>query len=175
MNGESGKIGRSFIILLALLTFWVVFMKPAIHAARERTRRSSCMSNLGAIDKMCVLYSMDNTNAFPPNITALCCLTGTCYITELKVFRCWASHTQVGSMTNVDEWMDYIYIPWATGANTPPDYPLMYDRRLSNHQGKGINVVYLDGHVEFDEGAKRLKAFAAKHPKLHIPMPEDLK
>jgi hypothetical protein len=182
-DGEEMKIRKitAFSILVLLLAA-VVFVIPAIHAARAHAQRISCENCLSAIGKTFIIYGMDNgvdnhnSSFFPPKIAALCCTTGgSCYITQPKVFLCKGSQSHVGSLTNVDAWMDYIYIPWSTGTSTPPDYPVMYDRRLSNHQGTGINILWVDTSVSWDKGAKELKEFAAKHPDLHIPLPEDLK
>ena len=62
----------------------------------------------------------------------------------------------------------------------------MYDRRLSNHGGKGINVLLVDVVNAYegirgptfwfwDEDAKWLREFARGHPDVKIPLPEDLK
>jgi hypothetical protein len=75
--------------------------------------------------------------------------------------------------TNVDE-CDYAYVNWEPffGTNTVPnDYPLIYDRRLSNHKGLGINVLTTTSCF-WDYRARWLKAFAASHPEYHLPIPE---
>jgi hypothetical protein len=70
---------------------------------------------------------------------------------------------------------DYIYIPWqGTGLkveNGATEYPLIYDRSLSNHRGKGINILLLDGRVMWDPGAMRLKKFASEHSDIVLPVP----
>ena len=87
-------------------------------------------------------------------------------------------------------WMDYFYLHWPSVSGVYTNYPLMYDRRLSNHSGRGINILLVEQtvnpasppspesyHGQFfgDEGAKWLQAFAKEHPELDIPMPEGLK
>lgn len=70
---------------------------------------------------------------------------------------------------------DYTYINWSLilGTNrVPDDYPLAYDKRLSNHSGMGINVVLVHGFAFWDFRAHWLKRFAAEHPKYHLPLPE---
>jgi len=172
------KIRKKWIISILLIGLGIALV-VAIPIAREWERRAGCCSNLHNLDITFYMYALDNNNAnaLPPNIAALCCTTGgSCYITSPWIFLCKGSHSHAGSLTNVDAWMDYIYIPWSTGVtNTPPDYPVMYDRRLSNHQGKGINVLFADHSVIWDKDAKELKAFATKHPEFHIPLPEDAK
>jgi hypothetical protein len=95
-----------------------------------------------------------------------------------------------GSWTNVTEWMDYFYIPWPSVTGAYTNYPLMYDRRLANHGGKGINILLVEqaahpayptslesfhGQFFWDEDAKWLRKFAREHPDLKIPMPEGIK
>lgn len=80
-----------------------------------------------------------------------------------------------GSWRDIEAWSDYTYVYWPSGrTGTPPDYPLMYDRRLSNHQGKGINIVTVGKKVFWDRNSKWLRKFAQGHPEFNIPLPEDL-
>jgi len=74
--------------------------------------------------------------------------------------------------------MDYIFIDWSRWFKDPkkiPDnYPLGYDRRLSNHAGKGINIVFVGNpnHLMWDKKAEWLKRFAIDHPDYQIKLPE---
>ncbi|MDD4871999.1 MAG: hypothetical protein PHR77_15690 [Kiritimatiellae bacterium] len=94
--------------------------------------------------------------------------------TRPNIFVCPGSKTKPGRMTNVDEWMDYIYIPWGTRTNIPPEYPMLYDKHLNNH-GNLINMLYVDGSPGGDKNVSGLKRFAKEHPDLKIPLPKDEK
>ena len=75
------------------------------------------------------------------------------------------------------ETSDYIYINWEPmfGTNEPPSgYPVIYDRRLSNHGGLGINVFATGGPPFWDWRGHWLKKFAAEHPDTHLIMPEGI-
>jgi hypothetical protein len=89
---------------------------------------------------------------------------------------CPGSTTQPGSVTNVDQWTDYLYVPWAryfpSKRAVPENYPLMYDRRFSNHGGRGVYVLKMNGDVIWDGGAAWLKRFSTEHPEFLLPMPE---
>ncbi len=79
---------------------------------------------------------------------------------------------------STDDDVDYLYINWSvwykdTDVEALRDYPLVYDRRLSNHGGKGINVGCMDGSTFWDAGAVWLRDFAKKHPEYEIPMPTE--
>jgi len=144
---------------------------PAVRAARERARRASCLSPLECcFRKALIIYSMDHDGQFPTNMAGLS--TGqNCYVTQPKLFICKSNGTKPGSLTNVDEWMDYTYIYWPTGTKTPTNYPWIYERRF--HHGNGVYVAPIEGEVFWDEGAKRLLQFAKEHPDLKIPLPEN--
>jgi hypothetical protein len=89
---------------------------------------------------------------------------------------CPGSKTEPQTAARANEWSDYWYVDWAQWfpkTNRPPgDFPLFYDRRFSNHDGKGIYVVNVDGLVFWDPGANWLKAFATKHQTYRLKMPE---
>jgi len=150
--------------------------------ARATVQRCSCQGNIGAICAVMQPYMEDHNGEFPPNLTALA-LGG--YV-PLSIFKCPNTKTIIGSVTNVDQWSDFLYIYWSEGKQkTPQNFPLMYDRRLSNHGGRGINVFLVPAGGElrpqqkstffWDEGASWLKTFSREHPQLNIPMPEDIK
>lgn len=71
---------------------------------------------------------------------------------------------------------DYFFVDWSKQPEAieklPGKRPLTYDRRLSNHDGRGINILMADGSVEWDSNAEWLKKFAAEHPNAKLPMPE---
>jgi len=75
-----------------------------------------------------------------------------------------------------DDNKDYFFVDWSKQSEPleklPSKRPLMYDRRLSNHDGRGINILMADGSIEWDANAQWLKTFAAEHPDAKLPMPK---
>lgn len=71
---------------------------------------------------------------------------------------------------------DYFFVDWSKQPELleklPSKRPLMYDRRLSNHDGRGINILMVDGSIEWDSNAEWLKKFAAQYPNVKLPLPE---
>lgn len=71
---------------------------------------------------------------------------------------------------------EYFFVDWSKLSDGPSTssgkLPLMYDRRMSNHAGRGINILMVDGTVEWDSNAEWLKKFVAEHPHAKLPMPE---
>ena len=171
------------IIILAFLGFAIMSVKNS----RELHRRIECLSTLRSMSLSFRMYCEDNKGALP---TDLSLLGKGGFLDNKKFFICpWDSKIP-GDWNKIKDWMDYIYIPWQSTTGIYEKYPLMYDRRLSNHGGKGINVLLVEqivhpavppspesfhGQFFWDEGAKWLQKFAKEHPELNIPMPEDLK
>ncbi len=88
-----------------------------------------------------------------------------------------------GSQTSFDfegpttDSFGYVYVNWSSRqfahvAEVPAEYPLIYDRALSNHLGRGIFVLKVNGSVIWDSGAEWIRGFTAKHPEYHIPLPQ---
>ena len=157
-----------FVLVACLVAAGIAFLP----VARERARRARCISPLQCcLRKAMAMYAMDHDGQFPPNFAAL---AGE-YVSQPKLFLCPGSGTLPGKMENVDEWMDYIYIYWPEGKETPANYPWIYERRLAHHQGKGIHVAPIGGEAFWDEGAMWLQQFAREHPGFPIPLPEDVR
>lgn len=72
---------------------------------------------------------------------------------------------------------DYIYVGWLArkyiSDRNFEKYPIIFDRRMSNHKGRGINIVTVDGTVFWDADAAWLKSFARDHPEAKIPLPDE--
>ncbi len=95
---------------------------------------------------------------------------------HLHPLLCSGTETEWGPPTKADQWSDYLYVNWSKwfpGSNAVPDgFPLVYDRRLSNHSEKGIYVLRTDGSILWDGGARWLRTFAEAHTNFQIPLPE---
>lgn len=161
----AGKIRLFIVASVALLI--IVFV---VGALRARAKRRWCLMNLASMGVVLRLYAFDHVGNYPSNM-AVCLRSG--YVSNPGLFFCGHKGRAAEEATNADDWMDYIYIPWGTGTNTPPGYPLMYDRRFSNHGGRGVNVLLADGSVHWDECGNSIATFAREHPDVHLPLPED--
>lgn len=154
--------------------------------ARKSNRRVECISTLRSMSLSFRMYCDENKGNLP---TDLSLLGKGGYLDNKKFFICpWDSKIP-GDWNNIKEWTDYIYIPWQSTTGVFEKYPLIYDRRLANHEGKGINILLVEqlvhpafptsresfhGQFFWDEDAKWLQKFAKEHPELNIPLPEDL-
>ena len=158
------------LVSVACLIVILVLASLGLESARHFNRRTTCRNQLRAITFVIRLFAEDHQGAFPHSLSGL----APTYVNDPELFRCSDTLTTLGSMTNVDQWMDYIYIHWDQGIRTPTNFPLMFDRRVSNHQWKGINIVRVDGSVLWDVRGQWLRAFANEHPDLRLPLPEGM-
>lgn len=165
------------LVLLGMLVVWLLHQ-------RELARRYQCRAALRSTCLVLNLYRERHAGELPLSFSALS------NYTSPRLFVCAGSDKRAGSWTNTTDWMDYFYVRWPEVTEIYTNYPLMYDRRLSNHGGEGINVLLVDGlvssmvagkpdtfHGQFfwDEDAQWLRRFAREHPSVQIPMPEDIK
>jgi prepilin-type N-terminal cleavage/methylation domain-containing protein/prepilin-type processing-associated H-X9-DG protein len=172
------KLNKGFtlielLVVIAIIGILAGILLPVLSRARESARKTQCMSNIKQIGMGLIMYANENSEAFPsstasnPAMASLNLLFDT-YVSDNKVFNC-PSDTTVTAATNAgmsvstgtesfdsDE-SSYGYdrthtmaddADVALAADRPPASP---DATTStaNHNARGQNVVYVDGHVEF--------------------------
>ena len=170
---------KALCVFLGIFLLCVVWRVVFVIDRGALGQRMHCRSQLGAVGAAITMYVVDHDGAFPIDIASF----ASHYANNPKIYVCPGSKTELGTMTNVDKWMDYIYLYWPEGKATPEHYPLMYDRRLANHGGCGINILLVGagGNPKrepdmcfWDKNAQWLKKFAEEHPDLKVPLPEDM-
>jgi hypothetical protein len=96
--------------------------------------------------------------------------------TVSRMLKCPGFRPSGSASGDVDSRLGYFFVDWSKWFSrtnpVPDDYPLIYDYQLSNHNGRGINVLVVDGSVFWDEGAHWLQDFARKHPEFKLQIPE---
>ena len=161
------------LVVIAIIGILAGMLLPAIAAAREKARRTSCMSNLSQFGKALAMYSMDHDERYPTN--GLYELKT--YADNPKLFKCKSdSRTVAASVDDIeldDSLCSYTMmieedttgaardITAATkstvmvvadkdgGQGAMPDGKLAdaADGFGDNHQGDGGNALYIDGSV----------------------------
>ena len=157
------------LVVIAIIGILAGMLLPAVAAARERARRTSCMSNLSQFGKAMIMYSMDNDEAFPNTLRTL----GPDYVKQPRLFIC-KSDTYRGAAKKVsaDELestnCSYNLVLYEEeggaqiSASSPANKMLACDKdggspskegNISdanfggNHAGAGGNALFVDGSV----------------------------
>lgn len=126
--------------------------------------REACQKQVKALSLLIWLYADEHKGAIPAKAEQLEISP------DNRLLHCPAVKTRDGQSN------DYVYVDWSgyytNLYDVPSNYPVLYDRSLSNHCGTGINVIDLDGYVRWDGNAKWLRTFARKHPSYDIFIPK---
>ncbi len=166
------------LVVIAIIGVLAGILLPVLSRARESSRRTQCMSNIKQIGMGLIMYANENSDTFPsdtaysgasPAMRGLNLLYDT-YVSDNKFFNC-PSDTTVTVATNAgmststsggteaftSTQSSYGYDRSHTHTDAA-DVAILADRppatpsataSTANHNGRGQNVVYVDGHVEF--------------------------
>jgi predicted Zn finger-like uncharacterized protein/prepilin-type processing-associated H-X9-DG protein len=155
--------GTTLVLSACMLPLMISIMLPSLNRARETANRVKCASNMRQIGQALLLYANDNQGQFPPKLADLL-LAGN--ITP-SVFVCPDSNdtpspgatpaAQAAALSSGGH-ESYVYIPnLSTSASA--DTIVLYEP-LSDHNGAGMNVLFGDGHVEFDTKVQAARMIA---------------
>ena len=169
------SVGLGAALVTAVVT---VLAFNSARIRKESSKEEFCRNQLRSL--ACAIdFYRQKYGCFPRNLTG----TGSGSMTGILVAPEWflicpGTGRKVSHAATLGaEDIDYIYIDWSrwfrSGNDVPQDCPLVYDRRLSNHAGRGINVVAVDKHAFWDRDAVWIRNFANKHPEYTIRLPED--
>ncbi len=166
------------LVVVAIIGILAGILLPVLGKARESARRTQCASNLKQIGLALNMYANDNNEALPTGGTTKATELQSLgklfdvYITDRKVFRCPSDTgvTETGVLTIAkmadasslntsftDASCSYGYDDNHTATNDP-GVVVVADRLgtdtastglSANHNNKGQNVLFIDGHVEW--------------------------
>ena len=136
--------GYASIALTIVMALVMALAMPARLHARDEACEVACASNLHTIGSGCMQYAETHDGRLPDRLSQL---YRQGFIMDLEVFVCPATGRESPSPDLIDEWTDYEYV---AGLATSDDVQsIVACDKDGNHRG-GRNVLYLDGHVEWE-------------------------
>jgi prepilin-type processing-associated H-X9-DG protein len=149
-------MGMSSISPAALFIGAGMFI-PAVTKSRAKARETVCMSNIKQLLVASIMYHSDN-GKYPEKLSEL-----SDYTMGLAVFTCLASgDPPISDATRIDSETSYLY---HKPDSDNPNIPLICDKPR-NHGGKGVNVGFVDGHVEWKEAGPSTDELMKKYFKV---------
>jgi prepilin-type processing-associated H-X9-DG protein len=154
----------------------VSILLPALNRGRETANRIKCASNERQIGQACLLYSNDHKGKYPDNLGELLSAGDV----GPEVFLCPSSNTSLPSnyktMAPADlaKWItdhgDYVYVGSGMTTAAPDDAITLYEKPEDHKQG--MNILFGDGHVEFDLMTQAVKMIRDQHKSVPtVPLP----
>jgi prepilin-type processing-associated H-X9-DG protein len=138
--------------------------------------RSQCQRNMRSIEVAVKEFPYDHSGDRPRTLDdALSNIGFADAERSAEILRC-PGITSVTASGDLESRTGYHYVDWSRWFGrtnvVPAFYPLIYDLSIHNHDGRGINIVFVDGSIIWDEGAKTLRDFSFKHPEYKLPLPQ---
>jgi prepilin-type processing-associated H-X9-DG protein len=145
----------------------VSILLPSLNRARETANRVKCASNMRQIGQAILLYSNDNRGKYPDD-------AGTLIKTEditIDVFTCPSGDVEPpadvlnGPVDIKVAWVNgsspYTYVGKGLNNAAGADVLVLYERE-TDHDGDGMNMLFGDGHVEWNSMDAAKQIIAAK-------------
>lgn len=148
-GGKGLAIAGVVVSSISILTLPVILLSlgPAINNAHAEAERVVCQSHMRQIGLALLMYAVDNDGQFPHDLQTLT----QPYNLPTDVLHC----PSVRGPEAIDRVTDYLYVrptqPMIHIAE--PARTIVLYERLSAHRGQGINILYVDCHVEFAPAA----------------------
>jgi prepilin-type processing-associated H-X9-DG protein len=141
-------------MLVAQQAMVLSILLPALNTAKERANRVKCASNMRQMGMGVLLYANENRGKYPPTIGDLVAMD-----LNWQVFTCpTGAHVEPpppdvqADPKKLAAWVNenahYVYLGANMNANMGADRLLMYEK-ADNHGQQGLNLLYNDGHVEW--------------------------
>jgi prepilin-type processing-associated H-X9-DG protein len=136
--------------------------------ARATDARTLCQRNLRQIGQGILLYTNENRGNYPPDLGTLAAqedLTASDFVcpATADVAPAHLPPDQIAKWVN--DHSDYIYTGAGLKQGDNPAIVVAYDKE-ANHHGDGLNLLFADGHVEFQNMTQAKKTLDASR-KLH--------
>lgn len=188
MRKKNGMYKRGFtlielLVVIAIIAMLAGLLLPVLSAARERARRTTCLSNLRQFSLAYEMYADDWYENLPASPEGLYDADNNAqttsiypdYIKTAKVFWCPSSINRNNfapvtiDSTNWDNSYSFVF-GLTTGNNCTAPVPVISDNGVyrsgqdyGNHK-YGINVLYLDGNIVWVNESQIIYASSSADP-----------
>ena len=139
---------------LVLVPLMISILLPSLARARAMANRVKCANNLRQIGIAEMMYSSANQGHFAPDIATLMSTQSL----SNNVLLCPSADSSL-EMNIGGVMCTYIYVGGGLTNSAPSNAVIAYEP-LEAHGGDGMNVMYADGHVNFESkrSAQQIKA-----------------
>jgi prepilin-type processing-associated H-X9-DG protein len=178
-SGERWKVWVVPAILVLLVLLLGAILVPSLNSRSEHSPRVTCANHLRQIGLACLMYANGHSDQYPDSLATV--LRDEDITAD--VFVCPSSNdapangptTQaiVANLT-AGRHLSYIYVGRGLTSAASADTVLAYEP-LTNHAGQGMEVLYADGHVEFQDAVTARKIMAQLQAGDNPPRAERLK
>ncbi len=161
------------LVVVAIIGVLAGILLPTLSRARESARKTQCLNNMKTIGLALIMYADESKDVFPsdtvgvpnPAMWSLNLLYPE-YVADRKIFNCPSDNNSGTINAGIVEGVAFTIAQCSYGydrthdriagdgvaiaADRPSTDPITNQAENSpNHAGRGQNVTYIDGHVEF--------------------------
>jgi predicted Zn finger-like uncharacterized protein/prepilin-type processing-associated H-X9-DG protein len=151
IGGKGMAVAGLVLGIVGLLLVPMLILLPALNRARVVADRVRSAQNLRQIGQACVQYGNSYNQNYPPDLGILCKaenLSPQLFVAPNSQTAPPGNLTGDAAVNWVDNFSDYIYTGSGMKFRSDPSGVVAYEKEEINN-GDGINILFMDGHVEF--------------------------
>ena len=143
-SNRNGFTLIELLVVIVIIAILAALLIPGIARVRELARRSSCQSNLHQFDLALMSYTYPPQNFYPSSNLVQLAAGDASVAPGLFVCPGDISRPRAPDMGSVNEnYCSYYYRTGLSPAETN-QYPIVWDKNLSNHNGRGYCALSTD-------------------------------